>query len=144
MNSFTFYCLSDAPSLELLARRLSIIPHQTADIEVDESTRSVTCHTENGTLKLTLKTFVEPGDPFARLVLMTYTFFESHKTIDSGSRQRILSHLRGTETAVGVVADPSLESIDKAEAVLLFIANELQAMIFNGKEMLDALGGRIG
>lgn len=144
MNSFTFFCLSEAPGLELLARRLSIIPHQTADIQVDESNRSVTCHTEKGTLKLTLKTFVEPGDPFARLVGMTYTFFESQKAIDSESRQRILTHLRGTETAIGVVADPSLEAIDRAEAVLLFIANELQAMIFNGQEMLDSLGARIG
>jgi hypothetical protein len=144
MNSFTFFCLPEAPSLELLARRLSIIPHQTVDIEVDESSRSVTCRTEKGTLKLTLMTFVERGDPFARLVWKTCVYFESDKMIDSEPRQRISSHIRNTKTVIGVVADPSLKAIDNAEAVLLFIANELQAMIVNGQDMLDALGARIG
>ncbi|MFO0012182.1 MAG: hypothetical protein ACK553_05520 [Planctomycetota bacterium] len=56
------------------------------------------------------------------------------------TRQRILSHLDRTESAIGVVADPSLESFDKVEAALLFIANELNALVFNGEEMLDSLG----
>ncbi|MFZ4083041.1 MAG: hypothetical protein ACOYKN_17565 [Pirellula sp.] len=56
------------------------------------------------------------------------------------TRQRILLHLDRTESAIGVVADPSLESFDKVEAALLFIANEFNAFIFNGEEMLDSLG----
>ena len=56
------------------------------------------------------------------------------------TRRRILLHLDRTESAIGVVADPSLESFDKIEAALLFIATEFNAFIFNGEEMLDSLG----
>jgi len=140
MDTCTLYCLCKAPSLESLAKRLSIIPNQIADIYIDESNKSVTCRTGKGTLRLTLKWFVEPGDSFSKLVGNTYTYFKSNKTMNDETRQRILLHLDRTESAIGVVADPSLESFDKVEAALLFIANEFNAFIFNGEEMLDSLG----
>jgi len=119
---------------------MSIIPNQTTEVCIDERNHSVTCQTIEGTVKLTLKWFVEPGDSFSRLVGNSYTFFKNNQTIGENVRKKILIHLDETEAAIGVVASPSFESIERLEAVLLFVATELKALIFNGAEMLDSLG----
>jgi hypothetical protein len=63
-----------------------------------------------------------------------------NNSIDETVRQTILTHLDQTESAIGVVASPSFEAFEHLESALLFISVELNALIFNGEEMLDSTG----
>ena len=140
MEHCTLYCKIKPRSLQQLAERLSAIPGQSDAISFDEAKQSVVCYTSTGSVKLTLMWFVEAGDPFAKLRGKTLVNFESKPGIMPEARERILLHIRQTEAAIGVVADPSFESFERLEAILMFIATEHDALIFNGQEMLDSLG----
>lgn len=140
MENCTLYCKTKPSSLDTLATRLSAIPHQSKELKVDKEKHSIVCYTGNGMVKLTLLWFIEPGDQFAKLTGNTYVYFESKADLESDGRDKVLLHIRQTEALIGVVADPSFESVERLEAILMFIATEHDALIFNGQEMLDSLG----
>ncbi len=144
MESCTLYCKIKPSGLDTLAKRLSAIPNHAKELLIDEVEHSVECYAKTGTVKLTLLWFKEPGDQFSKLTGNTYVYFESKADMESDGRNKVLAHIRCTEAAIGIVAEPSFESVASLEAILMFIATEYEALIFNGQEMLDSLGEVVG
>jgi len=104
---------------------------------------SVDAKTNAGNVQFTGRQFESQADPFSLIVGQTMVFFDQHKEKTGDDVTAILSHLETTEFLLGVVANPTFEAISHLEALLLFLAVEYDALIFNGTTMLDATGSEL-
>jgi hypothetical protein len=96
-----------------------------------------------GTIVLTSLVRHAPGDKFSKLVLSMHNFFRTIETSAESNKNFVLSRVENAKMMLGVVADPSFSEGDTRLDYLWRIAEELDAVIFNGQAMLNLEGKRI-
>jgi hypothetical protein len=137
----TMFCrVKDCESLE---QRLSIL--EPTSIEFDKQTRwtKCTCTTKGGVVAISRKVFVKQADDFCKLCARTMVYFDRREEANPEGVKKVHAHLEDTELLLGIVVEPDFDSIKNFQKLLLNLAIEYKAMIFNGAEMLDFRGNVI-
>ena len=80
----------------------------------------------------------KPGDEFSKLILSTHNLFRTRVKQQSENKEIVLSRIKRTALAIGIVAEPDLSEED--EDCLLDLARILDGVIFNGSSMIDSEG----
>lgn len=84
-----------------------------------------------------------PGDSFSKLVLSMHNFFRMAETDATSNKNFVLGRIQNAKMMIGVVADPEFSEMDERLDCLWRIAEQLDAVIFNGDAMLNLQGQRI-
>lgn len=87
--------------------------------------------------------FTEPDDEFSRLVRSMGNYFRRTKTQHTEVQKALVKRVYETKWFVGIVAEPSISREFGHENCIFGTAEDLDAMIFDGSEMLDAFGNTI-
>jgi hypothetical protein len=94
-----------------------------------------------GELRLNAMVYRERGDEFTSLLFKTYLFAENQMVAAiEDQRETVLDQLANTELIIGVVAEPSFDADPRYQQVVSLLATTLNALIFNGTELLNAFG----
>lgn len=96
-----------------------------------------------GTMVLASMVRHMPGDRFSKLALSMHNFFCRVKTSAVSNKNFVLSRVENAKMMIGVVAEPEFSESDTRLDSLWRIAEELDAVIFNGQAMLNLEGERI-
>ena len=137
-ESCTLFCEIQPVDLESFRKRLSIL--EFIEIEGDDSWDSIRCTTSTGSVRFSRKVFEQPADSFSKLIARTIVFIERRMKESPGGRALVSSHLERTEAAIGIVAEPSFDEIQKLSELIHFLMVEFNALLFNGENMLDVDG----
>lgn len=130
----TLYCkILNVEEITRLVR--AHFPPSTATMEESISVAGI-----EGSMRLTKKVLRQRGDDFCRLLLSTCTFVKSMSSPDPDKKKQVVSHIQSCELVVGVVADPAFDADERYHDVVFAIAKALDAVVFNGQEMLNANG----
>lgn len=142
-ESITLFCKSSVDDLDQLNKRLEQL--EPTDLKVDDKNawRSIKVTTKNGSVQLNRKVFERRADDFSRLVWTTVVEFRTRSESNPEGAKEVEKHLDYTKAVLGIVAEPSFDGIEHLPELIGSLALELDAMIFNGSEMLDFLGNTI-
>lgn len=117
-----------------------------ADIDVEgseEAWERVTLRFTSGTMVLTSLVRQVPGDKFSTLVLSMYNFFRTIDTDAERNKKYVLGRIENVAMMIGVVAEPEFSDTDARLDCLWSLAEQVDAVIFNGDSMLNLAGERI-
>lgn len=89
-----------------------------------------------GTMELTSLVRTAPGDKFSKLVLSMHNFFRTVDTDAEPNKKYVLGRVDSVQMMIGVVADPEFSETDVRLGCILKLAEQLDAVIFNGDAML--------
>lgn len=109
----------------------------------EEAWERVTLRFPSGTMVLTSLVRQVPGDKFSKLVLSMHNFFRTVKTDAECNKNYVLARIENVEMMIGVVAEPELSDTDARLDCLWRLAEQIDAVIFNGDSMLNLAGERI-
>lgn len=109
----------------------------------DESWDQIVLNFATGTMVLTSMIRQGSGDKFSKLILSLHNFFRTINTIAHSNKDLVLSRVANARMLIGVVAEPEFRAPDARLECLARIADELDALIFDGQAMLNAKGERI-
>ena len=101
---------------------------------------SMVAHGTDGSIRISAKWLHERGDEFCRLLLSTGAYIDGLVSNTPAKRKEVMSHVIASQVVFGVVVEPEFDSDERYNEVVFSIANELDGIIFNGHEMLDANG----
>lgn len=83
---------------------------------------------------------IERGDKFSRMKLGCANFFERKSQKKSEEKTNLVRKIASTQWALGIVIKGSDELSDKLSDIIFEITEDLDGMIFNGSDMIDADG----
>jgi hypothetical protein len=109
----------------------------------DETWDRLVLHFPTGTMVLTSMVRHAPGDKFSKLVLSMHNFFRTVETSAMSNKNVVLSRVENAKMMIGVIAEPEFSESDLRPDCLWRIAEQLDAVIFNGQAMLNLNGERI-
>jgi hypothetical protein len=114
-----------------------------ANITIADSDANIHVETESGSLSLTALVFQERGDRFTRLRFSTYMYFNRLDADEPLTKKDLLTHVEFTELIIGVVANESFESDPRFSTAVFKVADDLNGLVFDGHQMLDASGATL-
>lgn len=117
-----------------------------ADIDLEGSEDAwerVTLRFQSGTMVLTSLVRQVPGDKFSKLVLSMHNFFRTVDTDAERNKRYVMRRVENVEMIIGVVAEPEFSETDARLDCMWKIAEQVDAIVFNGDSMLNLAGERI-
>jgi hypothetical protein len=133
----TIYCKNKSPGrvTEVAAALFTNVSLRGAA----ESWEEIVIAGDTGEMRLTKRVYEQDADPFTDLQYRTYMLVHSQRTRKhKEQRQVVLSHIHSTELILGVVVEPDFEADPRYPALLFQLASELDGLVFNGRDFLDA------
>lgn len=97
----------------------------------------------DGELVLTSLVRRAPGDKFSKLVLSMHNLFRTANTDAVANKTFVLKRIENATMMIGVVATPEFSDVDSRLDCLWRIAEEVDAVVFNGEAILNLRGQRI-
>jgi len=137
-ESCTVYCN------ELSLEKTASIARDYLDECVIEGTpakwSSITLKGKRAELRLTPLFYTKRADRFTDVRYTTWMWLDDCPMADSDAKEKLLSHVEKCKFIIGVVAEPDFESDGRFSALMIELARHLDGVIFNGSQMIDAVG----
>jgi|GEM_PF-6347205 len=144
LQNCTILCPTDEPAriLSSVRRLLDGLGHVTVE-GANEDWSSLTIEGDGATLTLNRLVFKQPGDEFGRLKGGMWSYFDDVETEHDAIKSMVLEKVGDLMLAIGVVAEPSFDEKAGHFDCIFGLAEELDAIIWNGSGVLNADGGTI-
>jgi hypothetical protein len=133
------YCRTAERRLALRIVKAVALPYALEGEESDWTSLRITG--AKGTLTFNALVYCQAGDTFSVSLGGAIRYAEEELVAKSEEvRRQVLAHLEETKLAVGVVADPGFDADPRFEQPVFLIAQNLNAILFNGHATLNAFG----
>lgn len=142
-ESITLFCKSSVDDLDTLTKSLGLLDPTNVKVDVESAWRSIELTTKYGRVQFNRKVFERRADDFSRLVWTTVVEFRTRSETNPEGAKQVEKHLDSSKAVIGVIAEPGFDGITLLPELIAVLAAEYEAMIFNGREMLDCLGKTI-
>ncbi len=104
---------------------------------------SITLRSLGSSLVLNRRVHRHNGDDFSRMMLGLLNYFREVTTPHEETKERVLRGLDDVSLAIGVVAEPSFDEEAGHFELIFGLAEEFDAMTWNGSGVLDPTGSLI-
>ena len=115
----------------------------TVDGDVDSWSSINVQHGDNSLVLNRLVYSGVPGDEFAKMQYGISMYFEAVETIHKSIKSELTERIETFELAIGVVAEPAFVEDSGHFDCIWGLAGDLDAVVWNGSAVLDALGNTI-
>ena len=142
-ESITLFCKEDVGDFESFQKRLAMLNPTEIVNEPPTTWTKVNVATNEGSVQFTRLYFTEQADPFTKIRARTVIRIQAVSNTNPQGANLAEQHVRAINSTIGVVAEPGFDQIEGLPELIGFLAQEFDALIFNGSEFLDFGGNSV-